>query len=277
MTRCEMARILAETLARFKGNPRRYHESVLAQNSGTWFDWEQFVGICYKSILKSGCIGVDCGANHGTHTIRIAQVVAPGGRVISIDPVPIFHDNIRQLEKAFNIPEGIVTHLQYAVSDQDGVAEFFQVLDLSSDGLSGLRHRSYLEGRPVSTFPVETKTLDEICANLPRLDFIKLDIEGAELCALRGARKTLARFRPVITLEQDQASPSYFNYTWKDLLCFLDAAGYRLFDLFGFSYRDASLLDGCLVWDFVAFPEEQSPALAIWDIRLAMRQSGVML
>ena len=277
MTASQLATDLAQALQRFQGNPRPYHERILAQNGGKWFDWETYVRSCYEAVLQPGSIAVDCGANHGGHTIHMARAVASRGEVLSIEPLPHLHEKIRTIAKSYDVPDRLITSLQCAVSEQPGEAEFFQVLDETFDGLSGLRKRCCLDGQRISSLMVEVKTLDQICAHLPRLDFIKMDIEGAELDALRGARKTLSRFRPVITVEQSEINHLYFGYDSTDLLSFMHDAGYTLFDLFGFAYSEPSFLDGCLVWDFVAFPNERSPDLVIWKIRQAMRNSGLVL
>ena len=277
MTSLQLAMDLDQALRRFKGNPRLFHERILAQNGGAWFDWEAFVRACYEAILQPGSVSVDCGANHGVHTIHMARAVAPCGRVLSIEPVSSLSKRVQELERSYGVPTGVITYLACAVSDSEGEAEFYHLIDDNLDGLSGLRRRSCLDGRPISTFRVQVRTMDEICADLKRLDFMKLDIEGAELDALRGARKTLARHRPIFTLEQGEINQTYYNYTWSDLLTFLDDVGYRLFDLFGLAYSDPTALSGCLVWDFVAFPKERSPAMVIWRIRQAMRAGGVVL
>ena len=58
---------------------------------------------------------------------------------------------------------------------------------------------------------VESITIDEVCKNLNKLNFIKIDIEGAELKALKGAEKTLNNYKPKLSLEVDQHSFDHIN------------------------------------------------------------------
>ena len=55
-------------------------------------------------------------------------------------------------------------------------------------------------------FDIESTTIDEICSKSLKINFIKLDIEGAELKALKGAKLTLEKFKPILSLEVDENS-----------------------------------------------------------------------
>ena len=59
---------------------------------------------------------------------------------------------------------------------------------------------------------VKTVTLDEELAELSRLDFLKIDIEGADLLALRGATRLISKFQPIIVLELDEPQAQLFGY-----------------------------------------------------------------
>jgi len=192
---------------------RDFHLRVLALNGGTWFDFEPHLAAFYGAILQPGSIAVDGGANIGLHTLPMAQAVQPNGLVIAIEPVPDMLHQLRMRLHDFRIPDNLIRLVPLGLSSAPGAADFYQVLDPTQHGMSGLRKRSHFESRQVKQIRVELTTLDAVCRDLDRLDFLKLDLEGAELDALRGSRAKLERFRPVVALEQDQFSPQFFHYT----------------------------------------------------------------
>src|SRR5262249_54918383 len=99
--------------------------------------------------------------------------------------------------------------------------------------------------------------------NLSKIDFIKLDVEGAELDALKGASRLLQnRPRPVILAEVQDVRTSPWGYSAKEILTFLEAAGFVWFRLAtGDSLErvevDRESLDG----NFLACPNESLPVL----------------
>ena len=95
-----------------------------------------------------------------------------------------------------------VTPLQVALSDAPGVASLFA---------SGNRNSSlFRSSHSARAEQVEVKTIDELVGETP-LDFIKLDVEGAEAAALRGARGTLARSRPALLISCYHRSEDLFS------------------------------------------------------------------
>jgi FkbM family methyltransferase len=255
---------------------REFHRRLLELNGGAWFNFEPHLLAFYNAVLRPGSVAVDGGANVGLHTLTMAQAVLPDGLVIAVEPVP---EMFRQLEARlheFDIPENLTRLAPYGLSSNVGAADFYQVTDPVQHALSGLRNRSFIKPEQVRQIRVELTTLDTLCQDLHRLDFIKLDLEGAELDALRGGRSTLERFRPVVTLEQDQHSPQYFDYTWQDLLDYFTSLRYEIYDLFGLRYSEAAMLDQCLVWDFVALPMEYLDKICLFAaVRNSMQASGV--
>jgi FkbM family methyltransferase len=176
----------------------------------------------------------------------------------------------------FRIPEHLVRLVPLGLSSAPGAADFYQVLDPTQHGMSGLRNRSHFASCQVKQIRVELITLDAVCQDLDRLDFLKLDLEGAELDALRGGRATLERFRPVVALEQDQYSPQYFHYTWDDLIQYFASLRYELYDLFGLHYSRAEMFDQCPIWDFVGLPEEYPNRQGLFaTARRSMENAGV--
>ncbi len=140
--------------------------------------------------IQSGDIVLDAGAHVGESTY--AAIRAGAARVVSVEPD---QDNIAALRRnlAREIASGQVVIIEKGVYDREGSLTFVH-RDGSRDGF-------FVEGEATAgSLPITT--IDRIVSDLalPRVDFIKMDIEGAEVAALTGAADTLRRFAPKIAV-----------------------------------------------------------------------------
>jgi FkbM family methyltransferase len=167
--------------------------------------------------LSTGDVFVDIGSSEGDFALIAARIVGPTGAVHAFEPEPgnvaIIRDNV-----ALNRFDWITVHA-VALSDRDGQADLFRS-DVTGwhSLLGGLEHRD----RDVVRVPVAR--LDSLA--LPRIDMVKIDVEGAEAAVLAGARESIARHRPVILLD---THPS-LGADVAALRAFADALGYDVFD-----------------------------------------------
>ena len=192
-------------------------------------------------VLKPGMCVVDVGANEGLFTLFFRKRVGPGGRVIALEPS---ERELIHLKRNLRINRFLdVDVIPLAVGDHVGRAR----LSLAEAGHAG--HNAL--GTPaapwvsvVDQVEVEVSTLDTLsdARNWPRIDLIKMDIEGSELRALRGADRLLARDRPMLLLEAEQELLSLRGASFSELLSWLAARKYRAMD---FSKTDGrpTLLD----------------------------------
>jgi FkbM family methyltransferase len=144
--------------------------------------------------VRSGDIVLDCGANVGVYTR--ASLKAGASKVIAIEPAP---ENIECLRRNFEkeIAAGSVVLYPKGVWDRDDMLELL-VDPENSAADSFVIHR---EGAK-ATAKVALTTIDKLVAELKlaKVDFIKMDIEGAEVKAVQGASETLKKFRPRMAL-----------------------------------------------------------------------------
>jgi FkbM family methyltransferase len=150
---------------------------------------------------RSNCI--DAGSFHGSHLSVMAKY-APDGDLYGFEPLPHL---CRELRGMF---PGRRAHIACtALSDRRGEAEFQFVV--SNPGYSSFyRRRLYPEQRPeIRVIEVPTRTLDEMVPATRRIDFVKIDVEGAELLVLKGGRRTLRAWRPFILFEHGLEGPGY--------------------------------------------------------------------
>lgn len=166
-------------------------------------------------FLRHGDVVIDGGANQGIFTTAFASYIGAEGRVLAVEPMPYAVERIRDNAALNGFAN--VTVFEGGLSDQAGTA----TLDLSR-GVGSASITTDLGG--TETREIATATIDGLVAEyeLDRVDFIKLDIEGAEFLALRGAAQTIARHRPVICLEVKSLETSVEAH--KHLL----SLGYRL-------------------------------------------------
>jgi len=149
--------------------------------------WEVFRDQVYEQFYspKKGDTVIDIGANVGAFTVRAAKLVGDKGMVIAIEPEPRNLVLLQQNIKQNNLNN--VKIVKKAIWDKPTKIRLY--LSEFSGGHSikeNATAKNYIE--------VEADCLDNIISELElnHIDFIKLDVEGAELEALKGAEKTLA-------------------------------------------------------------------------------------
>ncbi len=149
--------------------------------------------------LRPGDVFLDCGANIGLFTLVAASRVGPAGHVVSFEPARAARDALTRNVGVSG--HGNVTVLPYALSDTSGERSF--VVMGSGGGLSSFAPAEPGEGEQVR---VAVRTLDGAIPHdfWGRIRMVKLDIEGAEVQALRGASRLLSDERPVLLIEVEE-------------------------------------------------------------------------
>jgi FkbM family methyltransferase len=145
----------------------------------------------YEAILeplREGDVFVDIGANIGFYTMAAARRVGAEGTVIAVEALPA---NLEQLEVnlALNSLTGVRV-VPAAAWSESGRVLTMQVPG-RIHGMAAVQGTDAGMGR--QSLDVRTKTIDEVCRGSGPVRVMKLDIEGSELEALRGAADTLAR------------------------------------------------------------------------------------
>ena len=146
--------------------------------------WEPHIMAILERHLKPGDTYVDIGANVGVMAFTAAAAVGPAGRVLAFEPHP---DNVRNFLAgvAVNGFDNVTLH-GFALSDSQSV---FSLIGTSN---------GYLMPGGQTVFQTVALPGDPILADLPRLDFLKIDIEGHEPQALKGLDRTLRKHRPMV-------------------------------------------------------------------------------
>jgi FkbM family methyltransferase len=187
----------------------------------------------YKSAFEAGPVKrlapliapdthvLDIGANIGFFTRRFARWVSGSGRVIAVEPEQNNYDRLNANIDRDGL-RAVVEPIQAAVADASGVV----LLELNPNHPGD--HKIGASG-----VPIRALTIDEIVAQRgwPRVSLIKIDVQGGEERVIRGARATLARFRPTLFVEVDDAHLRAAGSSAEALLKLLISLGYRVCEL----------------------------------------------
>ena len=170
----------------------------------------------FHELIRRGMNVVDLGANIGYFTLIAAKLVGPEGKVFAFEPEP---GNFSLLQRNVNM-NGYenVTLVQKAVSDKNGVEELYLCSDSWGHSLSSFKRDQGLISVPVTS-------LDQFFSEDVAIDFIKMDIEGAEGKAVHGMERILGgRGVKVIAIEfhpeELQSQGSSFRQLWDKLTTF---------------------------------------------------------
>jgi FkbM family methyltransferase len=166
-------------------------------------------------VLDDG-VFLDVGSNYGYFSIYLATRPSFRGRIHAFEPVASSYAGLREIVSSLQCDQ-IVTCHHTAASDSTGTAN----MDVAGDpGLASIKSGPIEQGEVVQTI-----TLDSL--NLPRVDFIKVDVEGHEAATLRGAERLIKTCSPYIFLESwtFPGQPKKVD----EALRFLIALGYALY------------------------------------------------
>jgi len=172
--------------------PRGYFWVPAASQEAMEYDLAEQARQIYgesKKGVRPGDVVLDCGANIGVFT---REALGRGAKlVVAIEPGP---ENVECLRRSFSREIGMGRVVVYP----KGVWDKDDVLALNVDPRNSARNSFLALGPGTTTVNVPLTTIDKLAAELklPRVDFIKMDIEGAEQKALAGARATILKYHP---------------------------------------------------------------------------------
>jgi FkbM family methyltransferase len=182
------------------------------------------------TLLEPGMVFVDAGANLGQYTLLGAHKVGNSGHVHGFEPSARVFKEL-EYNVALNGLADVCTLNNIAVSDKIGIARLSQYPP-GAEGYGSLGNAHWAAEPLIGFAEVATITLDSYCREngVPRVDLIKMDIEGCELPALRGAEQLLkGPESPAIVLEMADQNTVGFDYKAMETWEYLEALGYRFY------------------------------------------------
>lgn len=176
------------------------HDSIVGRSLDYYGEYfEQEVAL-FRQFLRPGDVVIDVGANIGAHTVPLARMVGPTGRVLAFEPVRL---NFQTL--CANLALNSLTWVDAVQGGLGARDETLMIADVAmeAEGNYGALALADLPGNR----PVPIQRLDAAFTH-PKLRFIKIDVEGMEAEVLTGARGVLATHRPALYVENDRLDQS---------------------------------------------------------------------
>jgi FkbM family methyltransferase len=216
-----LKRIIGRLLARF---PRMYRATLRLFRRGSI---EKHL---YLSIVQRGDVVIDIGANVGYFTTLFSDLAGNHGEVHAFEPVPSTFNLLTENIQRFPAHKNVYLN-RVALGDKHQRTTI--LLPRGDHGQASLAEHSDGSWKhaddEIASIEIEMMRLDQYAEHLRRVDFVKCDVEGAELLVLRGAESTLRRCRPKICLEIDNRWLQSFGWTTIDVLSYLREIGYSYF------------------------------------------------
>ena len=168
-------------------------------------EWSEGEVDLFRHLLKPGDTVVEAGANIGCHTVPLSHIVGSAGTVMAFEPQPkVFRECL--MPNTDGSPAHLVLVTRALGNGGPGTVSEFDPGNPGGCTVDG--------GIPLDDW------------KLTALDFLKIDVEGAELSVLQGAEHTIAKYRPFIYVEDDRPGSRETLYAW------LTEHGYRVYQHF---------------------------------------------
>jgi len=223
--------VRAATGSRFRHRTSEFHGYRFSVHG--YFDWRNWA--VALAVCAKGDTIIEIGANIGTETIGFSDIVGRTGHVHAFEPFP---ENLKAIQSniALNNLDN-VTLYPLAIGAQNGQVSFVVPPDRHASGVGYITRSDSADG----AIKVECVTLDSLGDRLGKARAIFMDVEGAEIEVLQGARNYIAEVQPVIVLE---ASPVCLERAGHDLGALhkqLTEQNYKPFRISRFGVADIDL------------------------------------
>jgi FkbM family methyltransferase len=186
-----------------------------------------------RACVQDGTHCIDVGAHLGAMT-HAFLLLSPSGRHMAIEPIAYKARWLRRKFPGVRVVAG-------AAGDTNGSISF-EMIEGTGSADSGMKARDV--GRPIHRVSVDCHRLDDLVPPDLPIGFIKMDVIGAELSVLRGARELIRRDRPVLLFECTQSSVKAMNVDPRALFAFVtEELGYDVYSLKGWTLQHAPLDD----------------------------------
>jgi FkbM family methyltransferase len=212
--------------------------------------YDRQAGEVMRRVLKpnSNCVDIGC---HQGQFLREFIRLAPQGCHWAFEPIPHLAEALRREFPAVQVMDA-------ALSDRSGQSSFFVLPDRPAR--SGLHKREFIGNSGArQEIRVRTERLDDLVPSATKIDFMKIDVEGAEGLVISGSLETIRQSRPHIVFEHGRQSSLDFGFAPERIYDLLAThCGLRVSLLCDWLYGRAPLTKGAFTqnreWYFLAHP-----------------------
>ena len=195
----------------------RVQKTILARG-----EWDPHTGATLRALLAPGDTFIDVGANVGYFSLLTSRAVGPNGRVFAFEPSLRALGQLVDHLESNRVRNVVVSSL--GLSDRRALVSFYRA-EASNIGKSSL---GLAEAERADSESILTTPLDEYLAGLDVIpQVIKIDIEGAELLALRGMQRLLRENQPYVLCEVIDSYLAKLNCTATEMHALMDELGYK--------------------------------------------------
>lgn len=196
------------------------HQHFIKANRG--FEYKTIQKM--KELVKSDFIILDIGANIGMYSIFLSKLVGENGKVYAFEPdsqtASVLAENL-SLNNCKNVEV-----FQIALSDINGRVSLEKSSEVGGDAFNFIKKEDNK-----SSNSIESNRLDDFIVknNIGKIDFVKIDIEGAELLCLKGAESMLSSAnKPIIVFECYEPFLQRFDHRISDIIVYLSKFNYEI-------------------------------------------------
>jgi len=189
--------------------------------------------LCLQGNVKPGMVTMDIGANIGTVTIHMAKLVKSYGVVHAFEPVPPILERLNGHVK-LNKMEDVVRIHPIALSNGIGKMEVVYADEMTEN--QGMGSIANTDNEVVSLrCEIPTTTIDDFVRKngVSHIDFIKIDIQGAETLLLEGGKDVFGRMSLDLLIEVSPSDLCFISKNSVDLMQMLSAFGYHMYEIEG--------------------------------------------
>jgi FkbM family methyltransferase len=153
-----------------------------------------------KKLIRPGDYCADIGAHLGYFTLNLSRLVGPTGKVIAIEPMPPFHATLQEQLRRRHADN--VTLYQVAMG---GKGDYVEMGIPDTSGAKHFARARVIDANPHLHFSgsqkIKNEKADHLFGDLPRLDYVKCDVEGLEYEVFASMTATLEKHHPVLLCE----------------------------------------------------------------------------
>ncbi|MFZ4400789.1 MAG: FkbM family methyltransferase [Bacteroidales bacterium] len=183
-------------------------------------EYDRLTKLIIKRVVKKDSVCIDIGCHKGEILDLILQQSPMGGHY-GFEPIPLLY---KKLIDNYS-PENYI--LPYAIGENPGKASFQYVKN--APAYSGLQKRKYAVKNPeIEEIEVEIIPLDNIIPSSIKIDFIKIDVEGAEYGVLKSAKRIIRENKPIIIFECGLGASDFYGTKPEEVFNFLTSNSLKI-------------------------------------------------